>query len=45
MPYILPRKRGSVYNLVGESYVHGLMKGEAFKNGAAKESIKDINLV
>lgn len=45
VPYILRRKGENVYNLVGESYVHGLMKGEAFKNEASKDHIKDIKLV
>ena len=43
--YILQRKGESVYNLVEESYIHGLIKGEAFKNEASKEYIKDIKLV
>jgi hypothetical protein len=45
VPYILRPKDGGVYELVGESYVHGFMKGEAFKNEAAKDSIKEIKLV
>lgn len=43
--YILRLKDGGVYELVGESYVHGFIKGKAFKNKAAKDSIKEIKLV
>jgi hypothetical protein len=42
--YILQPKDGGAYKLVGETYVHGFIKGEAFKNEAAKDSIKGIKL-
>jgi hypothetical protein len=45
VPYVLRPNDGGAYKLVGETYVHGFMKGEAFKNEAAKDSIKEIKLV
>lgn len=42
--YILPRD-GDAYRLIGECHVHRVMKGEAFKMGRLKESIRDIKLV
>ncbi|RFU33188.1 hypothetical protein B7463_g3139, partial [Scytalidium lignicola] len=45
VPYILRLDDGGAYILVGESYVHGFMKGEALKNDAAKDSSKDFELV
>lgn len=45
VPYILRPKHGGAYTLVGESYVHGFMKGEALKNDAAKDSFKGFKLV
>jgi hypothetical protein len=46
VPYILRQDGdGNSFKLVGESYVHGLMKGEAFKNDAVKEPVENITLV
>jgi hypothetical protein len=45
VPYILRPKDDGAYKLVKETYVHGFIKDEAFKNKAAKDSIKEIKLV
>jgi hypothetical protein len=45
VPYILRKMSGDAFTLVGECYVHGLMKGEAFKNENVKGLIKEIKLV
>lgn len=38
-PFIL-RKEGEYYKLIGESYVHGLMKGEAIDENLSRVCVE-----
>ncbi|RYC60237.1 hypothetical protein CHU98_g5963 [Xylaria longipes] len=42
VPVILSRDRGSLYKIVGEAYVHGMMDGEAMEMAPLKEVDGDI---